>query len=70
MHPFKPRCPNHNEPLEDCGFPLPAKGSGTCPVSGALFDFEVETDVTKVKNVVDTAGNVKKVAPYKVSGED
>jgi hypothetical protein len=64
----KPRCPNHNEPLEGCGFPLPAKGVGKCPISGADFEFEAEVD--EAKTLVDKFGNVKKETGFRVSGDD
>lgn len=65
---FKPKCPNHGEPLEGCGFPLPRKGTGTCPVSGAPFDFEVELDEKTL--VLDKTGKLTPTVGWKVSGND
>ena len=48
-----PRCPNHDEPLEGCGFPLPRKGTGICPVSKYPFAFEVESDSKKAQELLD-----------------
>lgn len=64
----KPVCPNHNEPLEGCGFPLPKKGTGTCPISGCPFDFEVETDETEM--TMDKFGNPQKQIRWNVEGEE
>lgn len=65
---FKPKCPNHGEPLEGCGFPLPKKGTGICPVSGCPFDFEIEVDEEKM--VKDKEGNLIPAVGWKVSGSD
>lgn len=65
---MRPLCPNHSEPLEGCGFPLPSKGIGKCPISGVDFEFEVELDDTK--QVVDKFGNIKKDKSYKVTGDE
>lgn len=65
---FTPICPNHFAPLEGCGFPLPSKGTGVCPVSGASFDFEVEVD--EEKEVVDVHGNISKKVNWKVQGNE
>lgn len=65
---FMPQCPNHREPLEGCGFPLPAKGTGKCPVSGVDFDFEAEVNedrIAKGKN-----GQMENSTGWKVSGSD
>lgn len=67
---FKPKCPNHGEILEGCGFPLPKKGTGICPVSGAPFDFEVEVDEAPDKMVKDKDGKLVKVVGWKVKGND
>lgn len=64
----KPCCPNHGEPLEGCGFPLPQKGTGVCPVSGAVFSFEVDVESTETKR--DKFGNMVKVKKFKISGEE
>lgn len=66
----RPKCPNHGCPLEGCGFPLPRRGVGTCPVSGASFDFEVESDDTEDGNKKDKFGNVSKTGKWKVTGND
>lgn len=65
---FKPKCPNHGEPLEGCGFPLPQKGVGICPVSGYPFEFEVETDEETVQK--DKFGNIVKKLDWKLTGEE
>lgn len=65
---FLPKCPNHGCPLEGCGFPLPSKGTGICPVSGCPFDFEVETDEEKIK--MDKFGNPVKQVDWKVTGDE
>ena len=41
---MKPKCPNHNEILEGVPSPLPRNGSGICPISGAMFEFQANTD--------------------------
>lgn len=66
----KPLCPNHGCPLEGMGFPMPAKGEGMCPVSGAHFAYEVDIDESKVREVKDKNGNITKVSDWKVSGND
>lgn len=66
----KPSCPNHGCPLEGCGFPLPKKGVGTCPVSGAQFEFEADFDETKAKVTKDKDGNMVKEAKWKLTGND
>lgn len=65
---FRPECPNHHEPLEDCGFPLPKKGTGICPVSGCPFDFEVELDDEETTK--DKFGNVTKKKGWNVTGDE
>lgn len=65
---FAPRCPNHNEILEGCGFPLPAKGVGTCPVSGAPFAFEIEVDDTKM--VKNKDGTMSKAVGWALNGNE
>lgn len=65
---FKPCCPNHGEPLEGIPFPMPSKGVGICPVSGCPFEFEVETDETKI--IIDKNGTPNKSVGWKVTGEE
>ena len=65
---FGPKCPNHGVFLEGCGFPLPAKGTGKCPVSGADFDFEAEID--EAKTTLDKNGNVTKSVGWRLTGSD
>lgn len=65
---FTPKCPNHGEPLEGCGFPLPSKGTGICPVSNCPFDFEVELDEEKM--VLDKFGKLTPTVGWKISGND
>lgn len=64
------KCPNHGCPLDGIGFPMPRKGIGMCPVSGAEFAFEVETDELKMKDGVDKFGNKTRIADWKVEGND
>lgn len=59
-----PCCPNHGEPLEDVGFPIPRKGRGMCPVSGVRFDFEAELNQNATAK--DKNGNLVKVATWNV----
>lgn len=65
---YAPKCPNHACALEGLGFPMPAKGTGTCPVSGAEFEFEAEIDEEKM--VKDKAGNLTKASKWKITGND
>jgi hypothetical protein len=64
----KPQCPNHAVALEGCGFPLPKKGVGMCPVSGAEFEFEVDVNETEV--VQDKFGNLIKKPKWNLTGEE
>lgn len=68
----KPSCPNHGCPLDGCGFPLPKKGTGMCPISGAEFSFEVDVEEAKTAGKVtkDKMGNLEIVAPWKIIGKD
>ncbi len=61
-------CPNHGCPLEGMGFPLPKKGVGMCPVSGAHFEFEAE--VQEDKMVQNKDGTITKAKGYKLTGDD
>lgn len=63
-------CPNHGCPLEGCGFPLPKRGTGTCPVSGAEFSFVAEFDEEKDKITKDKNGNLVKQEKWKLTGND
>lgn len=63
-----PKCPNHGCPLDGCGFPLPDKGTGICPVSSCPFDFEAEVEEEKVAK--DKFGNVVKSVGWKLTGND
>ncbi len=65
---LKPTCPNHKVELTQTGFPLPSKGQGTCPVSGATFAFEAETVSDAVKLDVNGKAIVEK--QWRVTGED
>lgn len=65
---FTPICPNHGEPLEGCGFPLPKKGVGICPVSKCSFEFEVELDEAEV--VRDKDGGVQKKVGWSITGDE
>ncbi len=65
---YTPVCPNHGAKLEGCGFPLPEKGVGICPISGADFEFEAEVD--KKKMVKDKFGAMKPTLDWKLTGEE
>lgn len=65
---WRPLCPNHSCPLDGIPFPMPAKGEGICPVSGAHFAFEAETDEDKM--VQDKFGNITKHVDWKLTGND
>ncbi len=65
---YKPMCPNHDVALEGCGFPLPKKGMGRCPISGAGFDFEAEVDESKMVKGKD--GTLTKATGFKVTGDE
>lgn len=65
-----PCCPNHGEPLEGVGSPIPRKGTGICPVSKCPFDFEIETDREGTEYVKDAAGNLTALPTFKVSGDE
>ena len=66
----RPKCPNHGCPLDGCGFPLPKKGTGICQISGARFDFEVDTEDAKGGVKKDKFGNITKDSKWKVKGND
>lgn len=43
VHTARPKCPNHFEPLEVTPKELMAgRGHAPCPVSGALFNWQVD----------------------------
>lgn len=63
-------CPNHGCPLEGIGFPMPKKGEGMCPVSGAHFTFEATVDEENTKMVKDKNGNLVKESKFKITGND
>lgn len=63
-------CPNHGCPLEDLGFPLKPKGEGRCPVSDAMFDYEVDLTEGEEEMGVDKEGKKFKITKYKITGED
>ena len=67
---YKPKCPNHGVALEGCGFPLPKKGVGTCPISKCPFEFEVEVDENPLNMKKDKDGNMVKAVGWKVSGNE
>lgn len=66
----KPTCPNHGCPLDGLGFPMPAKGIGICPVSGASFEYEIDLEESKMQNVQDKDGNITKAPSWKMKGEE
>lgn len=65
---YKPFCPNHGCALEGTGFPLPNKGEGICPVSGAHFQFEAEVD--QERTVKGKDGSIQKKLDWKLSGDE
>ncbi len=65
-----PKCPNHGSFLEGMGFPMPKKGTGICPVSGAPFAYEIDLDDDETKMVKDKDGNLVKGTKIKVTGND
>jgi hypothetical protein len=65
-----PRCPNHGCALEGCGFPLPPKGEGVCPVSKCSFSFSVDGSEEAMRPVKDTAGNITMQPTWKIIGEE
>lgn len=64
----KPHCPNHGCALEDLGFPMRPKGTGTCPVSKATFDYSCEIDQDKMTK--DKDGNMVKGTKWHVTGDE
>lgn len=65
---YVPKCPNHGVSLEGCGFPLPNSGTGTCPVSGAEFEFDARVDESIVTQ--DKNGELTKGSKWEVKGDD
>lgn len=63
-----PKCPNHGCPLDGIPKPMPLKGEGICPVSGAHFAYEVDGDKTELKR--DSSGNMFEVKTFNVTGND
>lgn len=63
-------CPNHSEPLEGLPNPLPSKGEGMCPISGAMFAYEVDLESGETTYIKDKNGNLVPVPTYKVTGEE
>lgn len=67
---YGPKCPNHGCPLEGMGFPMPKKGVGICQISGAPFEYEIDTDESTHTVKQDKFGNTFKEAPWKLKGEE
>lgn len=65
---YKPTCPNHGCPLDGMKFPLPEKGEGICPVSGAHFEFEASVDEEAV--VKDKFGRLVKKPTWEMKGNE
>lgn len=65
-----PKCPNHGEVLEGCGFPLPAKGEGRCPISKCMFQFQVDGSEENAIVGVDKDGNPMKSPSWKLIGDE
>lgn len=70
MTSSKPKCPNHDVELTQCGFPLPKHGQGVCPVSGASFDFEIDTAESEASLKLNSKGEIIKETKWKITGED
>lgn len=66
----KPRCPNHDVELTQCGFPLPQKGQGVCPVSGATFAFEADVGEQEEQIKLDRDGKPIIEKKWKITGSD
>lgn len=66
----KPKCPNHDVELTQTGFPLPSKGQGVCPVSGAQFSFEI--DIGEATDVIKLDQNGKPIVErkWKITGSE
>lgn len=65
---YRPKCPNHHEPLEGLPFPLEEKGTGICPVSGVPFSYQVELDDNKI--VQNKDGSLQPEKGWKVEGDE
>ncbi len=65
-----PLCPNHGEPLEGLAHPVPAKGTGICPVSRSSFDYSINLDEKDRKKVKDRDGNITTIDTYTVTGDE
>lgn len=63
---YSPKCPNHNETLDGVPFPMPQKGEGRCPVSGAHFSFEATIDQQKMVKGKD--GQMQPEVGWKIEG--
>lgn len=67
---YGPKCPNHGCPLTGLPFPMKSTGSGRCAISGVVFEYEIDLDESKAEMKKDAQGNITKVQPYKVTGND
>lgn len=67
---WKPRCPNHGVDLTDLGFPIKPKGVGICPISGASFEYEMDTGTTSGETTVDKFGNTVSSKKWNVTGDE
>lgn len=65
---FGPKCPNHSEPLEGMGFPMPSEGTGICPVSGVSFEYKIDIDDDEI--VMTKDGKVEKKTRWNVTGDE
>ena len=65
-----PICPNHGEPLEGIGHPIPPSGTGICPVSKCPFDYSINVEQGSEEYVKDHSGNLTAVPTFKVIGDD
>lgn len=66
----RPQCPNHKVDLKQTGFPLPAKGQGVCPVSGASFTFEADSAEVGQEVRLDRDGKPIVSKSWKITGSD
>lgn len=66
----KPLCPNHQVELTQTGFPVPPKGQGVCPVSGAWFAFEADVGEATDEIKYDRDGKPIVKRNWKITGSD
>lgn len=65
-----PCCPNHGEPLEGIPRPMPAKGTGRCPISKCMFSYEAQVEEGTMRYEKDHNGTLKPVPSFKLTGDE